>query len=284
MGIVLLALPAAAQDLHGVIDLHVHSNPDSVARFIDAVDAASFAAKQGMRGMLFKNHYEPTASLAYLVRKAVPGFEAFGGIALNLSVGGLNVHAIDHAAKVEGHFARVVWMPTFDAENNVRVLKENRAFVPISKDGALLPATVAVMRAIAAHQLVLATGHSSPSEVLMLIRAAKSVGIQQVLVTHPMHLPVNMTVPQMKEAASLGAVLEYCFLSAEFDSYAKAIREVGPEHCVLSSDLGRADRVIRHGDGLLQFMRELRKRGITESEIDLMTRSNPAKLMGLGRK
>ena len=82
--------PLTSQSLKGVVDIHVHSDPDSVPRSIDAVDVAKLARDRGIRALLLKNHYEPTASLAYLARKAVPGIELFGGIALNRSVGGIN--------------------------------------------------------------------------------------------------------------------------------------------------------------------------------------------------
>ena len=49
--------------LSGVVDIHVHSDPDSVARSIDAFDLAKLAREQGMRALVLKNHYEPTASL-----------------------------------------------------------------------------------------------------------------------------------------------------------------------------------------------------------------------------
>ncbi len=55
-----------------------------------------------MRGLVLKNHYEPTASLAYIVRKEVPGIEVFGGIDLNLSVGGMNPIAVEHMAAITG--------------------------------------------------------------------------------------------------------------------------------------------------------------------------------------
>ena len=89
---ILVALFAGAvhAQLNGVIDIHVHSDPDSVPRSIDAIDLARLAKERGMRGMVLKNHYEPTASLAYIVRKVVPGIEAFGGIDLNRTVGGVN--------------------------------------------------------------------------------------------------------------------------------------------------------------------------------------------------
>ena len=108
-------------------------------RSIDAIDLARLAKERGMRGLVLKNHYEPTASLAYVVRKVVPGIEVFGGIDLNRSVGGVNPAAIERMTMVKGGLGRVVWMPTFDAENQVRFSKENRPFVSVSKNGQLLP-------------------------------------------------------------------------------------------------------------------------------------------------
>src|SRR5436309_4180631 len=156
-GISLVAASAlAAQTLNGVIDIHVHSDPDSMPRSIDAIDAAKLAHSRGMRALLLKNHYEPTASLAYLVRKEVPGIELFGGIALNRTVGGVNPAAVERMTRVKGRWGRVVWMPTFDAENQVRYRREDRPFVSVSKNGQLLPAVREVLAIIAKNKLVLA--------------------------------------------------------------------------------------------------------------------------------
>src|SRR5487761_2254889 len=127
-------LPAQAKPLTGVIDIHVHSSPDSTPRSIDAIDLARLAKAAGMRGLVLKNHYESTASLAYLVRKEVPGIEIFGGIDLNRSVGGVNPAAIERMGLMKGGWGKVVWMPTFDNENQVKASKENRPFVAISKN------------------------------------------------------------------------------------------------------------------------------------------------------
>src|SRR5579872_5743943 len=130
-----LLIPAvlSSQSLTGVIDIHAHSDPDSVPRSIDAVDLAKLAHARGMRGLVLKNHYEPTASLAYVIRRVVPGIELFGGIDLNRSVGGVNPAAVERMIKDKGGYGRVVWMPTFDAENQVRYSKEDRPFVSVSK-------------------------------------------------------------------------------------------------------------------------------------------------------
>src|ERR1700743_114796 len=106
-------LAAFAQNpLAGVIDFHAHSDPDSMPRSIDAVDLARLAQSRGMRGLVLKNHYESTAALAYLVRKAVPGIEIFGGIDLNRSGGGVNPAAIERMVLVKGGWGQCVWMPT----------------------------------------------------------------------------------------------------------------------------------------------------------------------------
>src|ERR1700719_4844214 len=117
-----VAMTALAQEnpLAGGIDIHVHSAPDSTPRKIDAIDLARLAKSRGMRGLVLKNHYEPTASLAYIVRKEVPGIEIFGGISLDLTVGGVNPAAVEHMTHVKGGWGRVVWMPTFNAEHQVR--------------------------------------------------------------------------------------------------------------------------------------------------------------------
>src|SRR5580700_4624321 len=135
-----LLIPAvlSAQTLTGVIDIHAHHDPDSVPRSIDAIDLAKLARSRGMRGLVLKNHYEPTASLAYIVRKEVPGIEIFGGISLDLTVGGVNPAAVEHMTKVKGGYGRVVWMPTFDSEAQVTLEHRQRPFARVSKDGKLV--------------------------------------------------------------------------------------------------------------------------------------------------
>src|SRR4051812_35562817 len=78
--------PLASDLLRGTIDIHVHSDPDNVPRSVDGIEAARQAKAKGMRGLVLKNHYDPTAGLAYLARKEAPGLEVFGGVDLNLAV------------------------------------------------------------------------------------------------------------------------------------------------------------------------------------------------------
>jgi hypothetical protein len=292
-GLALLLAAAHAQSgppramLPGVIDIHAHSDPDSVPRSIDAIDLARLAKQRGMRGLVLKNHYESTAALAYTVRKEVPGIEVFGGIDLNRSVGGINPAAVERMVMMKGGWGRVIWMPTFDAENQVRFSKENRPFVAVAKDGRLVPEAQQVIALAAKNHLLLETGHSSAEEGLLIVREARRQGVEHVVVTHAMKAPVHMTIPQMQEAAAAGAYIELDYggmtgRNPEFRiaDYAKAIRAIGPRSCILSSDLGQPGNPL-HPDGLAAFFEALGKEGVSQADIDLMSKTNPARALGL---
>jgi len=278
---------SANRALQGTIDIHVHSAPDNVPRSIDGLDVAKLARTRGMRGIVLKNHYEPTATLAFFARKEAPGLEAFGGIDLNLTVGGMNPAAVEHMTEMTGGWGRVVWMSTFDAENQVKYSKENRPFVSVSRAGQLLPETKAVIAVIARHGLVLATGHVSAAEGLMLLREGRQQGVAHLVVTHAMNAPISMEVPQMQEAGRMGAFIEFAgstmanaAAAARVDRYADAIRKVGPQFCILSSDLGQAGNPLPP-DGFADFLVAMRAKGFTQQEIDTMSKTNPARLLGL---
>jgi hypothetical protein len=283
------AMTSLAQEnpLAGVIDIHVHCAPDSTARSIDAIDLARLAKSRGMRGLVLKNHYEPTASLAYVVRKEVPGIEVFGGVDLNLSVGGMNPSAVEHMAATTGGYGRFVWMSTFDSEAQVRYSKQDRPFVRVSQNGQLLPETKQVIALIAKDDLVLATGHPTAEEALMMIREGRNQGVKHMVVTHAMIAPIHMSDAQMLGAAKMGAYIEFVYNGLigsykefTFKDYARAIRYVGVEHCILASDMGQPANPL-HPDGLLALFDGLKKEGITEAEISRMAKENPARLLGL---
>ena len=288
---ILLLLSAAVLfgQLKGIVDIHTHGDPDSAARKIDVLEFARLAQQEGMRAVVLKNHYAPTVQIAYLVNKIVPGVQSFGAIALNRSVGGVNPVAVEQAGAFKGNYLRIVWMPTFDSENDVKFNKRNQPFVAVSKNGHLLPEVIEVLKLIAKLNVALGTGHSTPAEDLMLIREAKKQGVSKIVVTHPTQPLVAMKMDQMKEAASLGAYLELCagqILTSpagshpDLNDFVNTIRSVGAEHMILSSDLGQPQNPV-HTEGWKQYLALLKKGGISDAQIDLMARRNPAKLLGL---
>lgn len=279
--------PNVARDLRGAIDIHVHSNPDRVPRALDGLEAARLAKEKGMRAIVLKSHYDPTAGLALLARKLAPGIEVFGGIDLNLPAGGMNVHAVENMVQTNGGWGRMVWMSTFDSENQARTSKSPRPFVSVSANGALLPETKAVIGAIAKHNLVMASGHVSAAEALMMFEEGRKLGVRGMVATHGMSPPTSLTVEQAQQASRLGAFIEFCGgtlatspAQAKVDRFADDIRKVGVEHAILSSDLGQAGNPLPP-DGFATFIEALRKKGFTDQELDRMAKENPAKLLGL---
>jgi hypothetical protein len=290
LALLLAAPPAAAQEisLKSAVDIHVHQDPDSAPRAIDADDVARQAKAAGMRAVVLKNHWAETASLAYMVRKMVPGIQVFGGITQDLAVGGINIEAVKHMADMKGGYGRIVWLPTFDAQNQV---KSKGPEVKVSENGKLLPSVLALLDYIATRkQLVLETGHVSAEEALMVIREARARGIAHIVVTHAMNGPINMTIPQMQEAARMGAVIEFVYgatlergATLTVEQYAGAMRAVGPQHCIMSTDLGGGRPYPRPmpAQGMLDFMNTLHKLGMSVADIDTMSKTNPARLLEL---
>lgn len=183
--------------------------------------------------------------------------------------------------KVRGGYGRVVWMPTYDSEYSAA--PAHRPFARVAKDGKPVPEVVEVIGIIAKHNLVLETGHSSPAECLMLVREGVRQGVKSIVVTHAMSKIPGMSIPEMKEAVKLGAYLEFVYVKPGTDeakAHAQAIRAVGPEHCILASDLGQARNPL-HPDDLLAFYQYLKEQGFSEAEIDQMAKVNPAIVLGL---
>lgn len=279
----------AAGSLRGVVDFHSHSAPDTVGRSLNSFAVVRQARAAGMRAVVLKNHFMSTAALAQLAMTEVGGIEVFGGIALNLSNGGINAEAVRRMIEVEGRRGKVVWLPTFDAENQVRFSKQDRASVPVMKEGQPVPALAEIFRLIAANDLILASGHSSAAETLGLFKVARAAGVQRLLVTHALSESTRASIAQMKALAELHAVMELTWLThlpapvgqgVAVGECARAIREVGAEHFLISSDLGQ-DNTPVHTEGLRAFIAALRAEGVTAREIELVTRENPARLLGL---
>ena len=282
---VAIAAPSGAQTtaLEGVIDFHVHAGPDSRPRSVSDIEIARIARRSGMRGFVLKNHFTQTADRAWIAMQEVPGIEIFGGVALNHAVGGLNPEAIWQMVEFSGGRGKVVWLPTFDAEFWMTRAGDPGEFISVARNGQLVPELGEIFDLVAEHDLVLALGHSSPEEALMMIPEARQRGVEQILVTHG--LGQNPSDAQVAEMVAGGAIIELVWMSAmdnqaTFDGYLDAIRRHGAAGFLLSSDLGQAGNPL-HPDGLIAFMAALSASGISDEDIDLMIRRNPARLLGV---
>ena len=288
--------PPPVSPIKGLIDFHTHAAPDIFGRAVDDDELAALAASRQMEAIVFKNHVTHTADRAWLVRKHVPGIKVFGGITLNRAVGGLNPQAVEWMWRMQGGHGRVVWFPTFDADNHVR----RNGTAPsglrvVDERGALLPEARAILKVCAAQRLVVQTGHASAEEALALIEAAREEGCDRVVVTHAQFDVVGMTLPQMKRAAAMGGKMELCALlmltgpdsplewmrhapRIPLADTAARIKAVGAQHFVLGTDLGQTGNPTP-ADGLQMFVTGLLAEGVTREQIQTMGREVPGALL-----
>ncbi len=289
---------ARARELvRGAYDLHVHVEPDLAKRRIDDLGLADRFAEVGLAGFVLKSHYVPTAERAAVVRAAVPGIDALGAIALNAGVGGLNAQAVEIAARGG---ARIVWLPTVDSENEAsedgpkpakqpvwRAIQDEFVAAGVGSEPVRLTETglAAVLEVVARHDLVLATGHLGRAEIHTAVRAALAAGVAHVVVTHPDYPTQGVPVDEQRDLAAQGAVLERCFApihsgKVSWEQTFEAIRATGPEHNVLSTDLGQlANPPVE--DGLPSMADHLLEAGFSEDEVRTMAVVNTRKLAGV---
>ena len=288
--------PPAVSPIEGLIDFHNHNAPDVFGRAVDDDESAQLYMARKMEAIVLKNHVALTADRAWLVRKHNPGIKAFGGVALNGPSGGLNPEAVQWMWRMQGGYGRVVWLPTFDADNHVKHFKDAPEGIKvIGPDGKALPALREVLKVCAQQKLVLCTGHASPTEVLAIAEAARDAGCDRIVVTHAEFEVVNMTVEQMKKAASMGAKMEIDAMGplmgpnahlvwmrhwrqVTYKESAEHIKAVGAEHFVLGTDLGQTGNPSQP-DGSAMLVAGLMSQGISKEQIKVMGRETPGKLL-----
>lgn len=281
-------------DLAGAIDLHVHSAPDVYPRSLDDLEVARAAEAASMRAILLKSHHTLTADRAALVDGQVD-VVVRGGLALNLGVGGFNPAAVETAIAFG---ARQIWMPTIHSRQSLRTAsaemfvseakKGLEGLVAFDEDGTPVSGLHPILEMVRDAGIVLGTGHLAPDESLALLGLAHEMGLERLLVTHPMMSFTRFSREQMQRAVELGAYLEFDALacrpewaeSVPASMTASAIVEVGANHCVLASDGGQAANPTAP-EMLLAFARALAEEGVSPAALRVMMRENPEFLLGL---
>lgn len=201
----------------GVADLHVHGAPSLVERHGLDHEVLGAHGGVGVDFAVLKAHEGSTVERAVLAaaRGETAGVQVVGGVVLNSPVGGANADAVEVAARLGG---RVVWMPTVSAPAHVASaasaeLSVHRGMVfrqveVLDEQGRLLPAWREVLDVVAEHDMVLASGHLTCAEALVLFRAARAAGVGRMLLNHPRMPFLQWDEGAAPALAELGVVLE----------------------------------------------------------------------------
>jgi hypothetical protein len=288
--------------LKGAIDTHLHAGPSVFPRLMDAVGAAEAAGKAGMRGIVIKHHHTPSVDRAYLVHRAVPDVEVYGGVVLNYAAGGLNPFAVDAALKLG---AKVIWMPSVDARNHTkhfgelgkygsrldyakpRIYDGMEGITVFDDGGGLDPRVGQILDLVADADAAIATSHLDFEESRALVEEARRRGVKKVVATHVRFVTASLSIDEQKWMAERGVFLELCYSSLSpawrsttIDEVVEAIKEVGPEQYILASDLGQVHNP-PPPEGLRIYVTMLLERGIEPDDIRVMVKENPERLLGL---
>ena len=278
--------------LNGVIDMHVHTAPDICQRTYNDLELTAAAVHAGARAIVIKGHHCSTAARAALcnaynrsIFDSNP-FVMYGGLALNYEAGGLNPKAVQTALEMG---AKVIWLPTVDAENDCRKHKKSGGIRMTDDRGVPVPELRRIFTLIKEYDAVLATGHISPEEIQCVVDSARNIGVQKIVITHPEYWVVDMSLESQRElVADYNVILERCFMQplkngrwvSNAERNLEAIRKLGAESTILSTDCGNP-ATLPWEESMRQYLQFMIDNNVRPEELQSMTKTTPAWLLGL---
>ena len=286
--------------VRGAVDLYVHCEPDLLRRRASDLALATECAAAGYRAALHRHHFSSTVERSAVASEAT-GFDLFGAVLLNDSLGGLNPWAAELALRLGG---RWIGLPTLSAKAfrdglaaMPAALRSTLDFGPgrltLTDDGGDVRVAVTDILELARHSNVpVNIGYPSLEECRATIAAAHAVGGVDIVLTNP-HSSMRLTDDEVVELTGQGRVhLELPAYSMHpegpsrrdpapaLDRAAALISRVGSDRCVLSSDGGMADAPPPHV--MLAFaLAELQRRGVPDEQLGALVHTNPGRLLRL---
>src|SRR5919197_1966085 len=284
--------------LVNAIDCHTHGGSDPMERLMLEDDIGIDYTRAGMRAMVVKTWYTPSASRNALVQKHVNRYAekhglrptlCFGGLVLNYSVGGFNPEAVKKCLGFPG--MKYVWMPMVDSYHHRRVVYDDWSGYGLSfldENRKVIPAVQDILRIIAERDLVLASGHYPCADTAVLVEEARRLGVNRIEIIHPAHIHSKHTIEQMKEQAARGAKLMLSGLGTmAFPLHesgplyaARIVKEVGAENLISGSDFGQLQN-FPHIVANRWMAKLLLAYGCTKEEIRQVFQVTGARLLGL---
>jgi hypothetical protein len=165
--------------------------------------------------------------------------------------------------------------------------------VLVFKNGALLDAAREILDLVAEAGVILGTGHMPAADADRFIDEAKKAGVKKIVIPHPTWKVMDYSLDDMIKLADKGAYLEHCISACDPQQYvshgltpldpndfAIYIRKIGAERCLMSTDSGMFSVPVPV-ESMRVYIALLLDAGISETEIDVMVRKNPAKLLGI---
>jgi len=301
-------------DMTDAIDVHAH------ARGVDeeeSLHAAQEATKAGWHSIVYKGIRPggPPWQVAKTLQEEVDRWaesqhlrpvQCLPGYIVGIPLGPIEFDKI--RAAVEGGVA-IVWMPPVTSAWSLFRLGGRGAWIegyhedvpvgPVSwekalqsgmylldEHGKLKPEIRDTIQLLADHDVGLSFGHASPQEMDAMGEEVSAIGYTRAFIDHPFSEVFDFDIPKLKQWAAAGLRFALTWdelsplLGVDPQDMVAAIKEVGAEHFMLSSDAGiplLPDTVEAYR--LLSVA--LRAYGVTEDEMRIMRTESPAKMLGI---
>lgn len=284
--------------LDGLVDMHCHSGPSPMPREFDHAGGARDGWERvRMRAMVAKCHHHNTQMDVLAQRPLLADIptEVIGAVALNTTVGGLNLAQVQLCLGLGG---KVVYLPTVSSGRHIDCHAENLGFptptvtltaerIEVTRDGAVVPELLPIFDLIAGHDAVLNGGHLHPDDIAACFAAARERGVRRFVVSHP-DFVIGADPARCASYVEGGALIEH-----ELHMYDPGARmrwpvsqlmdwisALGPENTLIGSDLGQAG-FPRPVDAFRRVAEALLDLGLPEKDLRRIVHDNPRELLSL---
>lgn len=292
--------------LKGAVDSHVHACPHLNARSVTVFEAAREAAAAGMRAIGLMDNFCNSSGYAALAMQELRDLEieVFGGLIMEPQAGGIAIEVVQAALGYgygPGTGARFVSLPTHHTRHIARIEGRSSGYVEtcfaVPERGELPDPMPAILDLVAAHDVVLNTGHVSGPEAVRLVERARGRGIARILVPS-----AHYGEDEVRALVAAGALAEFSFFfishatqvglthvdaerhtvpAVRLPEMAALIRAAGPERSIVNSDAG-VFVLPPPVEALREFLLLLESAGFTDAGLRRMSGTNPAALFKIG--
>ena len=280
--------------LEGMYDIHVHPAPSLQKRKFTALEAVKHCSEEKMAGILFLDHTYDTASMVFAINELGYKTKAFGTVMLNESVGGPKTAIVEIAL---GLGAKQIQMPTYSSKGHQDAYGDDQKIFPYKKlvkpyyilddKGRLDPEIAEIVQMVKGTDSFIGSGHLTVAELDVLVKHVKEAKCKMVINSVSNDMP-GCPLDAQKRWCSEMVFIEHDYMAITdvphetmpIETVVNQMRAVGAEYCVLGSDAGNM-RLPDNVEAMRDYVTRLIAAGITEKEIDLMTRKNPSRLLGV---
>ncbi len=283
--------------LKGMFDLHIHPAPSIQKRKFTALEAVRLANEEKMAGVLFLDHTYNTTMMAQTINEMNFDAKAYGCIMLNEAVGGLSPSVVEIALALG---TKQIQMPTYSSRAHQEAYGDDQKIFPYKKrlkpifildeKGRLIPEIEEILLLVKGADAFLGSGHLSTGEVDVLVKRVKELGLKFVANSVSTDMP-GYPIEAQKRWAGENIFMEHDYMTVTevphktmpISVVVEQIRAVGAERCVLGTDAGNMKLPDNVG-AMRDFVSRLLEAGLTDREIDLMTRSNARMVLGVSKE